>query len=319
VSAAPAQARRVLVSDPLSARALEMLRAAPGVTVDERRGLKEPDLQPLVTDIDAWIVRGATQVTRPLIEAAPRLRWIARAGAGLDNIDVATAKSRGIAVLNVPGANAVAVAELVFGLLLGLLRHIPAADTSIRRGEWDKSRFMGRELRGKTLGIVGLGKIGRAVARRAQAFEMTCIGHDPIVPADEIRAIGVEPLALEALLPRAEILTLHVPLVPETRGVIGAARLAKLPKGAIVVNAARGGLVDEAALLEALNSGAVSGAALDVFGEEPPKGSPLATHPHVVATPHIGAATVEAQEAVGEEIVKLLLARMAEEPAAAKR
>ena len=314
----PASARRVLVSDPLSARALEILRAAPGVTVDERRGLKEPDLEPLVSEIDAWIVRGATQVTRPLIEAAPRLRWIARAGAGLDNIDVATAKARGIAVLNVPGANAVAVAELVFGLLLGLLRHVPAADASIHRGEWDKSRFMGRELRGKTLGIVGLGKIGRAVARRAQAFEMTCVGCDPVISAEEIRAMGVEPAALEALLTRAEILTLHVPLSPETRGLIGAAQIAKLPKGAIVVNAARGGLVDEAALLEALNSGALAGAALDVFGEEPPKGSPLALHPRVVATPHIGAATVEAQEAVGEEIVKLLLARMAEEPAGAR-
>jgi len=311
--------RRVLVSDPLSARALELLRAAPGVTVDERRGLKEPDLEPLVTDIDAWIVRGATQVTRPLIEAAPRLRWIARAGAGLDNIDVATAKARGIAVLNVPGANAIAVAELVFGLLLGLLRHIPDADASVHRGEWDKSRYMGRELRGKTLGIVGLGKIGRAVARRAQAFEMTCVGHDPIVPADEVRAMGVEPLGLEALLSRAEILTLHVPLAPGTRGMIGAAQIAKLPKGAILVNAARGGLVDETALLDALNRGALGGAALDVFGEEPPKGSPLASHPRVVATPHIGAATVEAQEAVGEEIVKLLLARMAEEPEGAKR
>lgn len=311
-------ARRVLVSDPLSAQALEVLRAAPGVSVEERRGLKESELKPLVADIDAWIVRGATQVTRALIEAAPRLRWIARAGAGLDNIDVATAKERGIAVLNVPGANAVAVAELVFGLLLGLLRHIPAADASVRRGEWDKSRFLGRELRGKTIGIVGMGKIGRAVARRAQAFEMTCVGCDPVVPADEIRALGVEPVVLDALLPRSEILTLHVPLASETRGMIGAAQIARLPKGAILVNAARGGLVDESALLEALNSGAVAGAALDVFGQEPPKGSPLASHPRVVATPHIGAATVEAQEAVGEEIVNLLLARMAEAPASAR-
>jgi D-3-phosphoglycerate dehydrogenase len=310
------QGRRVLVSDPLSPRALAILRAAPGITVEERRGLKEADLKPLVSDIDAWIVRGATQVTKPLIEAAPRLRWIARAGAGLDNIDVAAARERGIGVLNVPGANAVAVAELTFGLLLALLRHLPAAHASVARGEWEKSRFMGRELRGKTLGIVGLGKIGRAVAQRARAFEMTCVGSDPAIPASEIRSLGVEPLPFETVLSRAEILTLHVPLVPETRGMIGAAELARLPQGAILVNAARGGLVDERALADALERGAIAGAALDVFETEPPKDSPLLGHPRVLATPHIGAATVEAQEAVGEEIVKLLLSRMAEEPAA---
>src|SRR2546426_4405694 len=196
--------RRVLVSDPLSARALEALRAAPGIAVDERRGLAEADLLPLVAAIDAWIVRGATRVTRRLIEAAPRLRWVARAGAGLDNIDVAAAKERGIAVLNVPGANAVSVAELVFGLLLGLLRQIPAADASVRRGEWEKSRFLGRELRRKTLGIVGLGKIGRAVARRAQGFEMTCIGHDPLVSDADVRAMGGEPPPLDPLPTPAE-------------------------------------------------------------------------------------------------------------------
>ena len=307
--------RRVLVSDPLSARALEALRASPGVQVDERRGLSEAELLPLVAEIDAWIVRGGTKVTRRLIESAPRLRWVARAGAGLDNIDVAAAKERGIAVLNVPGANAVAVAELVFGLLLGLLRQIPAADASLRRGEWDKSRYMGRELRGKTLGIVGLGKIGRAVAQRARGFEMTCVGHDPLIPDPQIRAMGVEPLALDALLPRAEVLTLHVPLAPETAGMIGPDQIARMPRGAVLVNAARGGLVDESALLAALDSGALSGAALDVFAAEPPKGSPLLSHPRVVLTPHIGAATVEAQEAVGEEIVKLLLARMETAPA----
>jgi D-3-phosphoglycerate dehydrogenase len=301
--------RRVLVSDPLSARAVAALRAA-GITVDERRGLSEADLLPLVQEIDAWIVRGATRVTRRLLEGAPRLRWVARAGAGLDNIDVAAARERGIGVLNVPGANAVAVAELVFGLLLSLLRHIPDAHASVRGGAWDKSKFQGRELRGKTLGIVGLGKIGRAVAQRARAFEMTCVGHDPLVSDSDARAIGVEPLALEALLPRAEILTLHVPLLPETRGMLDQARLAMLPRGAILVNAARGGLVDESALVAALDSGALAGAALDVFSEEPPKGSPLVGHPRVVATPHLGAATVEAQEAVGEEIVKLLLEAM---------
>lgn len=303
--------RRVLVSDPLSASALAALRKAPGVAVEEVRGLSEDALLPLVRDQDAWIVRGATQVTRRLIGGASRLRWIARAGAGLDNIDVAAAKERGIAVLNVPGANAVAVAELVFGLLIGLFRQIPAADASMRGGGWEKSRFKGRELRGKTIGIVGLGKIGRAVAARAKAFEMACVGHDPLVPDAEARAIGVEPLALDALLARADVVTLHAPMTPQTRGMIDAGRIARMPKGAVLVNAARGGLVDEVALLAALRSGALGGAAFDVFAEEPPADRALVSLPNVVSTPHIGAATVEAQEAVGEEIVRLLLAAMA--------
>ena len=305
------QKRAVLVSDPLSAQAIASLKSAPDISVHEVKGLSEDALVPLVREIDAWIVRGATKVTRRLIEGAPRLRWVARAGAGLDNIDVVAAKERGIAVLNVPGANAVAVAELVFGLLLGLLRKIPAADASLRRGEWEKSRFQGRELRGKTLGIVGLGKIGRAVAKRAQAFEMTCVGHDPLVPEADARALGVEPLSLDTLLVRADIVTLHAPMMAETKGLFGAAQFARMPKGAILVNAARGGLVDEAALVAALRSGQLGGAALDVFGEEPPSDWTLVNLPNVVATPHVGAATVEAQEAVGEEIVKLLLAAMA--------
>jgi D-3-phosphoglycerate dehydrogenase / 2-oxoglutarate reductase len=304
--------RKVLVSDPLSPRALEILRSVPELAVVERPGLAEDALLSLVPEIDAWIVRGATRVTRRLLEAAPRLRWVARAGAGVDNIDVEAARARGIAVLNVPGANAVAVAELVFGLLLGLLRQIPAADAALRRGEWEKSRWKGRELRGKRLGVVGLGKIGRAVARRAQAFEMICLAHDPLVSAEAMRALGVEPLPLEALLAASDIVTLHTPLTPETRGLIGEERLRRMPQGAILVNAARGGLVDEAAVLSALESGRLAGAAFDVYAQEPPGMSALLRHPNVIATPHIGAATVEAQEAVGEEIVKLLLGAMRE-------
>ena len=301
---------KVLVSDPLSASAMAALRGTPGIAVEERRGLSEEELRPLVLEIDAWVVRGATKVTRRLIESAPRLRWVARAGAGIDNIDAQAARERGVGVLNVPGANAVAVAELVFGLLLSLLRRIPDAHASVRRGEWEKSRFQGRELRGKTLGIVGLGKIGRAVAQRARAFEMTCVGHDPLLADAQVRTLGVEPLPLGELFSRAEILTLHVPHTPETRGMIGEAELRRLPRGAILVNAARGGLVDEAALLAALERGDLGGAAFDVFDREPPGESPLLKRPDVVATPHIGAATVEAQEAVGEEIVKLLLQAM---------
>jgi D-3-phosphoglycerate dehydrogenase len=303
---------KVLVSDPLSPRAVAILRGTSGLAVEERRGLTEAELLPLVSDIDAWVVRGATKVTRRLIEAAPRLRWVARAGAGIDNIDAVAARERGVGVLNVPGANAVAVAELTFGLLLGLFRQIPAADGSLKRGEWDKSRFKGRELRGKTLGIVGLGQIGRAVAQRALAFQMTCLGHDPLVSDDTMRDMDVEPLSLDDLLPRSEILTLHVPLLPATRGMIGAAEIDRLPRGAVLVNAARGGLVDESAVLAALDRGHLSGAVFDVFAEEPPRGSALPLREDVVATPHIGAATVEAQEAVGEEIVRLLLAQLRE-------
>jgi len=289
-----------------------MLRATPALHVDECQGLSEAELLGRVGDIDAWVVRGATKVTRRLIEAAPKLRWVARAGAGIDNIDAATARERGIGVLNVPGANAVAVAELVFGLLLGLFRQIPAADASIKRGEWDKSRFKGRELRGKTLGIVGLGQIGRAVAQRALAFQMTCVGHDPLLDDEVIEDFDVQTLSLDDLLTRAQILTLHVPLSPETRGMIGAREVARMPKGAVLVNAARGGLVDEAAVLEALDRGHLSGAVFDVFAQEPPGTSTLPAHAKVVATPHLGAATVEAQEAVGEEIVRLLLGKLRE-------
>lgn len=302
----------VLVSDPLSPKAIAQLTAAPGVSLRQVKGLSEEQLIPLVADVDAWVVRSATQVTRRLVDAAPRLRWIARAGAGLDNIDVAAAKERGIAVLNVPGANSVAVAELVFALLLALFRQIPEADASLRRGAWEKARFKGRELRGKTLGIVGLGRIGRAVAQRARAFEMTVVGHDPLVADADARAAGVEPLPLDDLLVRADIVTLHVPATPQTRGMIGAAQLARMPRGAVLVNAARGGLVDEAALHAALVSGALGGAALDVFETEPPGASPLLTLPNVVATPHLGASTVEAQDAVGEEIARLLVAAMRE-------
>jgi D-3-phosphoglycerate dehydrogenase len=303
---------KVLVSDPLSPDAVAILRGTPGLSVDECRGLSEADLLGRVGDIDAWVVRGATKVTRRLIEAAPKLRWVARAGAGIDNIDAATARERGIGVLNVPGANAVAVAELVFGLLLGLFRQIPAADGSLKRGEWDKARFKGRELRGKTIGIVGLGQIGRAVAQRALAFQMKCVGHDPLLRDDTIEDFDVEPLSLADLLARADILTLHVPLGPGTKGMIGAREIERLPRGAVLVNAARGGLVDEAAVLAALEKGHLSGAVFDVFADEPPAGSKLPHHPNVVATPHIGAATVEAQEAVGEEIVRLLLGKLRE-------
>jgi len=304
-------AMRVLVSDRLPKSSVDLLRAASGVEVVEKVGLNEEQLRPLVADIDGWIVRGETKVTRGLLEAAPRLRWVGRAGAGLDNIDVAAATERGIEVMNVPGANSIAVAELVFGLLLSLYRKLPEADASLRRGEWLKSKLMGRELRGKTIGIVGMGKIGRAVAQRALAFEMRCLGHDPLVAPDSIRAAGAEPATLEALLAQADIVTLHVPVTPETKKMFDAKRFASMKRGSVLVNAARGALVDEDALLEALQSEQLAGAALDVFAVEPPGMIPLLSLPNVIASPHVGASTREAQEAVGDEIARMLLERMA--------
>jgi len=302
---------KILVSDPLPKTSVDMLRAAPGVEVVEKIKLSEEQLLPLVADIDAWVVRGETKVTRRLIDAAPRLRWVGRAGAGLDNIDVAAAKERGIEVMNVPGANSIAVAELTFGLLLALFRKLPEADASLRRGEWLKSKLMGRELRGKTLGIVGTGKIGRAVAQRALAFEMKCVGYDPLVAPEAMRAAGVEPATLETLLALSDVVSLHLPVTPETKAMFNASRIASMKKGAVLVNAARGALVDEAALLEALQSGHLAGAALDVFAVEPAGANPLLSLPNVVASPHIGASTREAQEACGDEIARMLLGRMA--------
>ena len=303
-------AMKILVSDSIPKSSVDLLRAAPDVVVVEQVGLTEEQLLPLVADIDAWVVRSATKVTRRLLEAAPRLKWVGRAGAGLDTIDVAAAKERGVDVMNVPGANSIAVAELVFGLLLSLFRKLPEADASLRRGEWLKSKLMGRELRGKTLGIVGMGKIGREVARRALAFEMRCIGYDPLVAADAVRAAGAEPVTLEALLAQSDVVTLHLPVTPETKKMFDAARIASMKKGSVLVNAARGDLVDEAALVSALQSGQLAGAALDVFAAEPPGAIPLLALPNVVASPHIGASTREAQEACGDEIARMILERM---------
>jgi len=301
----------ILVSDQLPKRSVDMLRGAPGAAVVEKVGLTEDQLLPLVAEIDAWVVRSATKVTRRLLEAAPRLRWVGRAGAGLDTIDVVAAKERGVEVMNVPGANSIAVAELVFGLLLALFRRLPEADASLRRGEWLKSKLMGRELRGKTIGIVGMGKIGREVARRAAAFDMRCLGHDPLVPAEAIRAAGAEPVGLRELLAQSDVVSLHVPVTAETKNLLDAGAIAGMKPGSVLVNAARGGLVDEPALAEALRSGHLAGAALDVFATEPPGMSPLLSLANVVASPHLGASTREAQEACGDEIARMLLERMA--------
>jgi len=260
------------------------------------------DLAGQLEGADALIVRSAVFVDGKTLDAAKKLRVIGRAGVGVDNIDVEAATKRGIAVMNTPGANAVAVAEHTLALMLAMARHLPKADSTTRAGKWEKKSLQGAELRGKTLGIVGLGRIGVEVAKRAKAFGMKVVAHDPFVSTVLVRELGLALAPLDEIYQEADYLTLHVGLTPQTQGMINAATLAKMKKGARLVNCARGELVDEAALAAALKSGHIAGAALDVFAEEPPKSSPLLALPNVIATPHIAGSTREAQDAVGVQI-----------------
>ena len=290
-----------MIADSLPASAGDALRAA-GWTVDARPGRKPDELARDLADADALIVRSATQVTASLIESAPKLRVIARAGTGVDNVDVPAATARGILVMNAAGANSVSVAELAIGLMLALARPMAAADASMKRGEWEKKKFMGTELRGKLLGVIGFGRIGREVAARARAFGMEIVAYDPFIAARAAESAGIPLVELDELLTRADFITLHMPSLPETHHVINAERLARCKKGVRIVNTARGELIDEAALADAIESGHVAGAGLDVFESEPPTDKRLTSLPQVVATPHIAASTNEAQELVGSEI-----------------
>ncbi|MGD2113635.1 MAG: phosphoglycerate dehydrogenase [Acidobacteriota bacterium] len=300
---------KILIADPLQAAGIDILRdAGADVTVlaeDDRSRLNE-----ILGDHDALIVRSMTNVTREVLEAGRRLRVVGRAGIGVDNIDVAAATERGILVVNAPTANLLSATEHTFALLLALVRSIPAADASIKAGEWDRKRFVGAELQGKTLGVIGFGRIGQKVAERARGFGMEVIAHDPFLDPSVAGRLDVELLEIEHLLGRADVVTLHTPLTDSTRGMLSADRVRAIKPGAILVNCARGGLVDEAALLEALESGAIAGAALDVFDEEPPTDLTLVRHPRVVATPHIGAQTREAQKRIAVETAKMVLSAL---------
>ena len=291
----------IVIADSLPASAGDALRAA-GWTVDAKAGRKPDELARDLADADALIVRSATQVTASLIEAAPKLRVIARAGTGVDNVDVPAATARGILVMNAAGANSVSVAELAIGLMLALARPMAAADASMKRGEWEKKKFMGTELRGKLLGVIGFGRIGREVAARARAFGMEIVAYDPFIAARAAESAGIPLVELDDLLTRADFISLHMPSLPETHHVINAERLARCKKGVRIVNTARGELIDEVALADAIESGHVAGAGLDVFESEPPADKRLTSLPQVVATPHIAASTNEAQELVGSEI-----------------
>lgn len=292
---------KLVIADPLPDSALDLLRGVDGWQVDARPARALAQLKADVADADALIVRSATTVTRELIEAAPRLRVIARAGTGVDNVDVAAATERGILVMNAPGANSVSVAELTVALMLALSRGIAAADASMKQRGWDKKRLTGAELRGKVLGIVGLGRIGQEVAARLRPFGMEIVAHDPFLSEEVATQLGIPLLSFEELCRRADYITLHLPATPETRHLLNAATLAHCRPTVRIINTARGELIDEGALADAIESGRVAGAALDVFEKEPPVDWRLAGLRQVLATPHIAASTAEAQELVGTE------------------
>jgi len=292
---------KLVVADTLPASAIELFRSVPGWIVDARAQRSAEQLANDVADAEAIVVRSATTVDRALIEAAPRLRVIARAGTGVDNVDVEAATARGIVVMNAPGANSISVAELTIGLMLSLSRAIPSADAAMKKGIWDKKRLTGAELRGKTLGIIGLGRIGQEVAARARPFGMTLVAHDPFISETVAEGLGISLLPLDGVCEVADYLTLHIPVTAETRHIVNRERLARCKAGVRIVNTARGELIDDRALAEAIESGAVGGAALDVFEKEPPSDWTVAKLPRVVATPHIAASTIEAQEQVGIE------------------
>ena len=296
---------KVLVAESVAAEGVERLRARHDV--DERIGCSREELTALLPDYDALIVRSQVQVDAALIAAGTRLIVIGRAGVGVDNVDLEAATRAGITVVNAPTGNTIAAAEHTLALLYGVARRTGAADASVRRGEWARAAFTGLELRGRTLGIVGLGKIGQAIALRAAAMEMVVVGVDPYVTAEGAANHGVELVDFETLLARADVVTVHVPLTRETRGLIDRAAIARMKPGSIVLNVARGGIVDEAAVAEALASGQLAGAGIDVFETEPPTDSPLLTAPNTLLTPHLGASTAEAQVLVAEEVAAQVL------------
>ncbi len=292
---------KVLISDALSPAAVAIFRDR-GIEVDVKPGLSPADLRAIIGEYDGLAIRSATKVTRELLDAAPKLKVVGRAGIGVDNVDIKSATARGVVVMNTPYGNAITTAEHAIAMMFALARQIPEASASTKAGKWEKNRFMGVELTAKTLGLIGCGNIGSIVADRAQGLRMKVIAFDPYLTEKRARDIGVEKVELAELFARADIITLHTPLTESTRNILSAEAIASLKPGVRIINCARGGLVDEAALAEAIKSGHVAGAALDVFEVEPAKDSPLFGLENVVCTPHLGAATAEAQENVALQV-----------------
>jgi D-3-phosphoglycerate dehydrogenase len=303
---------RILITDQLHESGISILQKA--AQVDYEPGIEPEELLQIIPKYDALVIRGRTRVIRPVLEAGIKLRVIGRAGVGVENIDLATAQAKHITVINAPTATTLAVAELTFGLIFSLLRAIPKADASMKTGIWRKKDFIGTELAGKTLGIIGVGRIGTAVAQRAAPFSMGILGHDPLISIDEIQSRGAKPVTLDDLYANADIISLHLPLNPDTRGLIDGHALTSMKRGVYLISTARGGIIDETALLARLESGQVAGAALDVFSQEPPGLSALVAHPNVIATPHVGAQTAEAQERAAVHIAEETVATLHGEP-----
>jgi len=298
----------VLVADDLSPEAVSILRAA-GLEVDVKVGLKPEELVAIIGRYDGLAVRSATKVTAKVLEAATRLKVVGRAGVGVDNVDLAAATRRGVVVMNTPGGSATTVAELALAMILSLSRHVASASASVKAGKWEKKKFQGHELAGKTLGVVGIGNIGSVLVNRCLALRMQVIAYDPFISAEAAGRLGVRLVALEALWGEADVISLHVPLTEQTRHMVNAATLARMKPTALLVNCARGGIVDEVALAAALAAGRLGGAALDVFEQEPPPADhPLFKLDSVVVTPHLGASTEEAQAAVAVAVAEQLVA-----------
>ena len=303
---------RILITDGLEENGQSILREF--AQVDDRPGIEPQELPAAAAACDAMIVRGRTRVTAAVIEAAKVLKVIGRAGVGVDNIDLQAARNKSITVVNAPTSTTAAVAELTFGLLLALAREIPRADAAMKQGKWPKADLHGAELAGKTLGVIGFGRIGMEVGKRAAAFGMNVIAYDPFIQEADIRAGGAETVSLQDLYAWSDFISLHLPFDVQTRDLIGTLAFGEMKDGVRLICAARGGIIDEAALLAALNSGKVAGAALDVFEIEPPGATALVSHPHVIATPHIGAQTAEAQARAAEDIAHEVLAALRSQP-----
>ncbi len=293
---------KVLVSDPLAHEGVAILKGF--CDVDEKADLSEDELVNIIGDYDALIVRSGTQVTARIIEAAHKMKYIGRAGVGVDNIDTDAATKKGIIVSNAPEGNTLAATEHTIAMMMALARNIPQASASLKNGEWKRSKFMGNEMNGKVLGVVGFGRIGREVAKRAQALQMTVIAYDPFIPAEVGAAMGVEMMPVAELFTKADVITVHTPLIPSTTHLVNKESIATMRDGVRLINCARGGIIDEAALYEAITAGKVAGAALDVFEHEPPTDSPLLKLDKVIVTPHLGASTVEAQKNVAISVAQ---------------